>query len=148
MTSYVLDAGVAVKWFLPASVEPFSGEALSLLKQYTKGNLNFFVPDLFFAEFANVLWKAERYGRCEKIVADAAIEQIVKSGFLSFPTSTLVEQALEIARVYARTVYDSIYVALAIRTKTQAITADERLANSLAGRVPVVWLGALHSTMQ
>ena len=27
-------------------------------------------------------------------------------------------------------------------------TADEKLANSQAGRLPVIWLGALHSSTQ
>jgi hypothetical protein len=27
------------------------------------GHLNFMVPELFFAEFANVLWKTEHHGR-------------------------------------------------------------------------------------
>lgn len=53
MTSYVLDAGVAAKWFLPAATEPLSREALQLLQRYAKGRVNFVVPDLFFAEFAN-----------------------------------------------------------------------------------------------
>jgi predicted nucleic acid-binding protein len=35
------------------------------------------------------------------------------------------------------------YVALAIQSKAQLITADERLANSLAAHLPVKWLGAL-----
>lgn len=148
MKSYVLDAGVAAKWFLPPATEPLSSEALALLQRYTKGQFNFVVPDLFFAEFANVLWKAERYGRCASAVADAAIQRIVSSGFPSFPSSTLIEPAMPIARTYGRTVYDALYVALAIETKTQMITADEKLANSLAGRLPVIWLGAIHSSTQ
>jgi predicted nucleic acid-binding protein len=119
-----------------------------LLQRYKQGLFNFVVPDLFFAEFANVLWEAERYGRCDGVVADAAIQRIVGSGFLSFPSSTLIDSAMPIARAYGRTVYDSLYVALAIQTKTQLITADEKLVNSLAGRLPVIWLGAFHSTTQ
>jgi predicted nucleic acid-binding protein len=32
---------------------------------------------------------------------------------------------------------------LAIQSKTELITADERLANALAAHLPVKWLGAL-----
>jgi predicted nucleic acid-binding protein len=141
VTPYVLDASVAAKWFLPAASEPLSSEAMTLLQRYARGEANFLVPDLFFAEFANVLWKAERAGRCDRVIADAAIAKIVSSGFLAFPSANLIEPAIQIARAYGRTVYDCLYVSLAIETKTQAITADEKLASSLAGRLPVVWLG-------
>jgi predicted nucleic acid-binding protein len=54
----------------------------------------------------------------------------------------LIEAAIQIARAYHRTVYDCIYVALAVETRSEMVTADERLANSLPG-LPVVWLGLL-----
>lgn len=143
MNSYVLDASVAAKWFLPAASEPLSAEATGLLQRYAKGEANFLVSDLFFAELGNILCKAERYGRSDRTVADAAIAKIVSSGFPSFPSKSLIESAGRIARDHARTVNDCLYVALAIQTRTQCITADEKLARSLAGRLPVIWLGAL-----
>jgi predicted nucleic acid-binding protein len=91
-----LDASVATKWFLPAASEPLSAEAAELLLQYAKGQANFLVPDLFFAELANVLCKAERRGRCDAAVTDAAIAKIVSSGFPTFPSATLVEPAVQI----------------------------------------------------
>jgi hypothetical protein len=35
-------------------------EALALLRQYSAGNIEFVVPDLFWAEFGNILWKCVR----------------------------------------------------------------------------------------
>ena len=72
MTSYVLDASVAAKWFLRVG-EPLAAEALQLFKSYRAGETDFLVPDLFFAEFANILWKAQLRGRCEATLADSAI---------------------------------------------------------------------------
>jgi predicted nucleic acid-binding protein len=54
----------------------------------------------------------------------------------------LLPDALNIAVAHDRSVYDCLYVALAIQFKTEMITADERLANALAARLPVKWLGA------
>jgi len=119
-----------------------------LLHRYAEGRLDFFVPDLLFAEFANVFWKAERCSRCDKRLTDIAIQTLVKHGFRTFRTSTLLDSAVGIARAYGRTVYDSVYIALAVETKTQMITADQKLANALATHLPVVWLGAIHSRMQ
>jgi predicted nucleic acid-binding protein len=49
---------------------------------------------------------------------------------------------LQLAVTSRRTVYDSLYVALAMQSQSVLITADERLANALAARFPVKWLGA------
>ena len=54
----------------------------------------------------------------------------------------LLPEALKIALVYDRSVYDGLYAALAVQSKTDVITADERLADALAARLPVKWLGA------
>jgi predicted nucleic acid-binding protein len=59
-----------------------------------------------------------------------------------FPLS-LLEDAFAIATALDRTVYDALYVALAMRFKSQLITADEALANALAAHMPVKWLGSL-----
>ena len=59
------------------------------------------------------------------------------------PSSMLFSEALQIALTHDRSVYDRLYVALAVQSKTEWITADERLANALAARLPVKWLGAI-----
>ncbi|MEH2024315.1 type II toxin-antitoxin system VapC family toxin [Nostoc sp.] len=53
MRRYVLDASVAIKWFV---LEVHSDKARRLLTS----NYTFLVPDFFFAEVANVLWKRVR----------------------------------------------------------------------------------------
>ena len=143
MTSYVLDASVAAKWFLRVG-EPLAAEALQLLKSYKAGEADFLVPDVFFAEFANILWKPQLRGRCDATLADAAILEVIGIGFPAFSSFSfsLIEAAIQIARAYQRTVYDCIYMALAVETRSEVVTADERLANSLPG-LPVVWLGLL-----
>ena len=143
MKRYVLDASVAAKWFLPAKDETLVEEALRLLDAYVAGEVQFFVPDLFFAEFANILWKAERLGRCDTATSDAALAQIINRSLPSVPSATLLGHAARLARAYRRPVYDSLYLALAVEIDATLLTADEKLVNSLRARLPVLWLGAL-----
>jgi len=143
LSRYVLDASVAAKWFLRAADETFVDTALELLRSYVAGQAHLFVPDLFYAEFANILWKAERRGRCDARTGDAAVEEILRANLPTFPGRPLVKQAAAIARNHDRTVYDSLYLALAVELGATLVTADEKLARAVAGRLPAVWLGAL-----
>lgn len=143
MTGFVLDASVAVKWFLPPEYEQLTEEAIALYRQFVRREIQFIIPDLFWAELASACWKAVRLGRFQRSSAEDAIARLLLSDLPTYPSTDLVERAFHIATVYGRSVYDSIYVALAIQTNLQLITADERLANALASRFPVKWLGAI-----
>jgi len=140
---FVIDASVAAKWFLPAAAEPLSDEALELLERYAKGRVRFVVPDLFWAEFGNILWKAVRQRRLTREAAEAAIAAMKGRKLPTAPSEGLVEQAFAIAAAFDRTVYDGLYVALAVDLRAQLITADERLAKALAAHLPVKWLASV-----
>ncbi|MGO8816618.1 MAG: type II toxin-antitoxin system VapC family toxin [Terriglobia bacterium] len=143
MSLFVVDASVAAKWFLPPSGEPLADEALRLLDGYAQGRLRFAVPDLFWAECANILWKAVRQGRWTRSAAEEAVLALQARSFPTTPSFELLDDAFSIATTFDRTVYDSMYVALAVRLKADLVTADERLANALAAHMPVKWLGSV-----
>jgi len=143
VTSYVLDASVAAKWFLPPAHETLVPEAQRLLGDYAEGKLRFLVPDLFWPEFGNILWKATRQGRISQKSAEDAIAALEKPGIPTTSGLPLLREAYLLAAAFERTVYDSIYVTLAVLSAAPLITADERLANALASRFPVRWLGSL-----
>lgn len=143
MSLVVVDASVAAKWFLPAKGETLIEEAFRLLRQYTKGEVRLVVPDLFWAELGNLLWRAMRQGRCMKATAESALASLKDRKLPTASTLALLDLALGIATAFDRTVYDSLYVALALHSKAQLVTADERLANALAAQLPVKWLGAI-----
>lgn len=143
MTSYVLDASVAAKWFLTGPEETLVEEASAILNGWVSDRLQLIVPDLFWAEMGSLLWKAARLGRIPKISAREALNALTEQKIRTFPTLPLLESAYAIAEGFDRSVYDSVYVALAIQTNYVMITADERLANAVAAHFPVRWLGAV-----
>jgi len=143
MTMFVLDASVAVKWFLPPEHERLTAEALALLKKFVQADVGFIVPDLFWAEIGSAFWKAIRLGRFDEASSKGAFRYLAACDLPVYPTFALLDKAFDIANTYERSVYDSLYVALAMETKSQLITGDERLANALAAHFPVKWLGAI-----
>ena len=143
MSLLVLDASVAAKWFLPRAGEPLAEEALALLRRHADGEIELTVPDLFWAEFGNILWKAVRMGRIAGRAATEALTDMLRYGLPTVNGRELADDALAIALSTGRTVYDSMYVALAVQQESIFVTADERLVNALATHWPVKWLAVL-----
>jgi predicted nucleic acid-binding protein len=114
-----------------------------LFDQYAAGKIRFLVPDLFWAELGNLFWKAVRQERWTQASAEAALTALHERKLPIVSSAVLLEPAFRIATAFDRTVYDSLYVALAVYSKGQLVTADERLANAVAAELPVKWLGAL-----
>lgn len=120
MSLYVIDCSVAVKWYVP---ETHSQAALALLDE----SHQLHAPDLLLAEFGNTLWKKRRLGE----LTDAEVRSILTAFWTVplevHPLDSLLEGAVELALRTDRTVYDSMYVALAILLDSAMVTADEVL---------------------
>jgi len=143
VTRAVVDASVAVKWCLSAREELFVREAEQLLTAYRRGDLQFLVPDLFWPELANALWKGIWRQKIDSAWAEKAYREVMDLDIPTVESSGLVPKALQLAVHHHRSVYDCLYVALALHSHTDLITADQKLANALAAHLPVKWLGAI-----
>lgn len=143
MSAYILEASVAAKWFLPPNSEPLAEESLRILSGYSQGEVQLFVPDLFWPELGNVLWKAVRLGRISLESAEEAIDSLADLSIPTSPSGPLLPESFSIAVNFQRSVYDAVYVALAVTTNRLFVTADQRLANALAAHFPVRWLGSI-----
>ena len=143
MNSFVLDASVAAKWFLPENEEPLAAEALQLAEEYAAGRIALIVPDLFWIELANILWKAQRIGRISARAAEDALQSAVDLRMPTYDSGAVLKDAFAIATRFQRTVYDCIYIALAIFAQRPMITADKRLFHAVGAEFPVKWLGSI-----
>lgn len=97
MSLTVVDASVAAKWFLPAKGETLMEEAFQLFRRYAKGEIQFLVPHPFWAELANILWKAMRQGRCEKTTAEMALTSLKKRKLPTVSSLSVLDVAFGIA---------------------------------------------------
>ena len=124
MSLYIIDCSVAVKWYVP---ETHSQAAVALLDE----SHELHAPELLLAEFGNTLWKKRRRGE----LTDAEVRSILQAFWTVpleiHPLDTLVEGAVELALQTERTVYDSLYVALALLLGGPVVTADEGLIAGL-----------------
>lgn len=143
MKPFVIDASVAVKWLPLFRSEPLVNQARYYLDWRSAGEITTIVPDLFWAEVSSVLWKAARRGSCDAGEASAALLTLREENLPTVPSLLLVNSALNIALKHGRSLYDCLYVALAMRANAELVTADERLANALAAHFPVKWLGSI-----
>ena len=124
MSSYVVDASVAVKWYVP---EVHADAALRVLEP----GHELHAPDLLHAEVGNILWKKTRRGELLPAEARRIADALLAAPLLVHPAASLLEAALEIALRADRSVYDGIYVALAIALDVPLVTADRRLVHAL-----------------
>jgi predicted nucleic acid-binding protein len=130
-TACVVDASVGVKLFV---AEDSSSRADALFSHLSaEPPAAFYVPDLFYVECANILWKhVRRFGH----PADSARQDIVDLRDLalhSVPTAELLDVAIDLALQYHVTAYDACYVALAQQLGAPLVTADEPLAARMSG---------------
>ena len=130
MSVFVVDASVVVKWFVPEIHSDAARRLLALPHEYV-------APDLLFAETANTIWKKIRR---KELTAEEGQELVADIGRIAVETVScraLAEDAHALATATGRTVYDSMYIALAVRLNTRSITADDRLEAALRN-VPAV----------
>ena len=137
MKHYVLDASVVAAGFFP---EEHSPKARRLLA----GLHDFAAPDLLYAETANVIWKRHGKGELDDAEARALMADLLTLPIRIVPTKDLVTPALELALCMRRTVYDCLYLALAVESRAVLVTGDRKFANALADSPPakhMAWIG-------
>ena len=136
----VVDASVGVKLFLAEELSDRADALFAHLAADPPGQ--FSVPDLFYIECANILWKHKRRSGYPMEKARKALTDLGKLALKRYPTAELAAQALDIAVDKSIAAYDACYVALALTLSVPFVTAVEKLACALSGtKYQVDWLG-------
>lgn len=131
---WVVDASVVAKWYVP---EPGSAQAATILESGSK----LLAPDLLVAELGNIMWKKVRRGELSPTEAQEILDAFVTFCPVTlYAGSLLLQSALDIAVRFERTVYDALYLAVAVAEDCCLVTADARLIHALKGTAlaPVV----------
>jgi predicted nucleic acid-binding protein len=115
---WVVDASVAAKWLAP---EPDSPWAEALLDD------ELIVPDLLFAEVANILWKKQLRGDMDIAATQMGARWLLQVPLEVHDSAGLLADALDLALQLRHPAYDCFYLALAQRVDAPLVTADRRL---------------------
>jgi predicted nucleic acid-binding protein len=135
VTTWVVDASVAIKWVVD---EPGTEEAL-LLRRH-----RLVAPDLLVPECANILWKKVRRGELSDAEAMLAARLLQRAEVELEPMRGLLEPATKLAIALDHPAYDCLYLALAEALSCALVTADEQLyRKTLAIEPKVVRLAAI-----
>ncbi len=126
MTRVVVDASVALKWFVP---EELSTDA----RVFLAAEYELLAPDLLWAELANALWKKHRRRELDPRTAGRLLRDFSRVPIEFHATEQWAEPALELALRHGVTVHDGLYLALAAGYGCRVVTADRRLHEACQG---------------
>jgi predicted nucleic acid-binding protein len=122
---FVVDASLVVKWFVPE----IHAEAA---RRWLDASHDYVAPDLLFAEVGNVVWKKVRRKELEETEARQLVMDLARVAVETVATRSLLHDALAVALTTGITVYDAMYLTLAVRIESAVITGDGRFADEIA----------------
>jgi predicted nucleic acid-binding protein len=126
LSRFVLDASVALAWFVDHPVARYAIQIKKALVQDSRA----VVPALWHLELANGFAVAERRGILS--AADVTqgvrdIEQLLTRAIESTAEFVSIRQALATARAFQLSAYDAVYLNVARRETLPLATLDRRL---------------------
>jgi predicted nucleic acid-binding protein len=119
---FVIDASV-VEEFLIAG--PNTQNAIALFRGDLHGDV-FLIPELCLNESTNVIWKAVRFRGMPTHQAEQTLTQLRSLPLKRTATKAVLAPALTIGLKHELAIYDSIYIALALRSNNPLVTLDQK----------------------
>ena len=119
MSALVVDASVVVKWFLPEIHSQAAGRIL-------KSKREFLAPDLIWAEVTNTLWKKQLKRELSLEEASSILKDFLRFPIQTFSSRSLLDTAWVLSCQLDLSVYDGLYLALAVGHGCPLVTADRK----------------------
>ncbi len=117
----VVDASVAVKWFLPESPrEPDADHAAALLREVREGRVDLLQPPHWLAEVAAVIT------RLRPEIAAEAIDLLDAMELETAADAEVYKHASRLAKQLNQHLFDTLYHAVALANDALLVTADAR----------------------
>jgi predicted nucleic acid-binding protein len=136
--NYVLDAAVAIKWFVD---EPLRPMALRLLD----GRLGLHAPELILMEMGEIARRKLRRDEMTLEQAERALSQGPSFFECLHPAHELHERALQLSLALDRPVSEGFYLAIADRLKAPLVTTNRELVALQSDSLSIIHLSTLHA---
>ena len=133
----VVDASVAVKWLIP---EERHEPAWELLRSYVWGSAQLIAPATLKEEVASAISRRFRRHQLTAAQAQRAFIQFQSYRPELIEGADLVSEALELSLGHHLSLWDCLYLALAIRYRCDLVTADRQFYRAARQRYPFVAL--------
>jgi predicted nucleic acid-binding protein len=121
----VVDATVALRWCFQLNGSDRAEELL-------RSDDHLIAPDLVIADITNAAWKFVTFDRMAEDSAISVVREVAKAFEELVPMNVLKDRALAIAIELRHPAYDCFYLALAERSSSSLVTADDRLIRRCA----------------
>ena len=125
MKRFVVDSCIGVKWYFN---EVFTENARDLLDD----NPKLYAPDLFLLEINNILCKRIRRKDLTIEKSEKIRDSLPKLTIVYHNSTKRLDKAFKIALSTDSSLYDCVYLALAISKKCPMITSDKRLFKNIS----------------
>jgi predicted nucleic acid-binding protein len=139
VSTFVVDASVGAKWWFPEALR-----AAALRLREPAHDLH--APELFDLEICSVVCKRVRRGEITVRDGDRIVALLERVPVRRHRDGDLLRPAVAIAQTTRQSLYDCVYLALAVILDAQLVTADERFYRAmrfLRAAPPVVWVNDL-----
>lgn len=136
MSIPVIDACVAIKWFLP---ETNYQKAVDILSSHNR----LYAPDLFEVEMDSIITKKVRQRLIEPDEAYNIYEEIRNIPIQIISYSLIGKLAFDLSVALPITQYDACYLAVAIEYGEKVISADMRFVRGMTGTPFAKYVNAL-----
>ncbi len=124
MRAYIIDASVVLKWFIP---EEHCEQALRL----KDSDARLHAPAFLTLEVGNVLSKKRRRGELTAQDTEDIWRAFRRAPIRRHADETLVLAAFDLAQNTKQSLYDCLYLALAMQLNRSFLTADRKFYQAL-----------------
>jgi predicted nucleic acid-binding protein len=124
----VIDTNICIKQFIN---DPLTPKVNQLFDHLNDPSCEFYIPDLFYIECANVFWKYVRANLYSIEQVETDLSDLKDLRLQVTAAKDLMLEAVHLGPHYGISAYDGCYVSLSRQVNAPLITLDQKLVSAM-----------------